>query len=246
MILKNNKNISPVKAIVFDCYRTLFTNRDQDWQQSFANIIEDQQLSIETSNLWKKWKRYENQFRLERTSLKNPRLSPRFRSYEEAWTECFEKVFEDEGIKGDAQKAGKHCIKHLASRPIFGDTIPALESLDGTIQLGVFSNADEAFLLPIIDRLDVSFDAVSCSESARIYKPAKGAFEHILKLLNVSAECSWYVGDHLYDDVLGANSVGMTTVWINRTRSKVKKYNVAPDIEITDLRELGKLVNKRS
>ena len=236
----------PAKAIVFDCYRTLFTNSNEDWKQSFSNIIEDQQLSIETDDLWGKWKRYENKFRLKRTSLENPKLTPPFRSYKEAWAECFEKVFYDEGIKGDAQKAGEHCVIHLASRPIFEDAIPALQSLAGIVQLGVFSNADEASLLPIIDRLDVSFDAISCSESARIYKPAQGAFEHILRLLNVSAECSWYVGDHLYDDVLGANSVGMTTVWINRTRSKVKKCDVVPDIEITDLRELGELVHKRS
>ena len=45
----------------------------------------------------------------------------------------------------------------------------------------------------------------------------------------------WYVGDHLFDDVLGGFRAGMTTVWINRNNEKITREPL-PNIEITNLK----------
>ena len=230
-------------AIAFDCYRTLFTNSHDDWRATFGQIIEEQGLPIDAGSLWTKWRKYEVGFRASRTVLDDPAGSPPFKSYEEAWTGCFEQVFSDEEMDADAPAAGRRCVEHLGSRPIFEDTLSALQSLAGVAKLGVFSNADDASLRPLLATTGITFDAVASSESARVYKPAAAAFEHILDLLGTAPEATWYVGDHLFDDVLGAGRAGMTTVWINRTGAVAGEGDATPDVEITDLRDLAGLVS---
>lgn len=234
------------KAIAFDCYRTLFQNDHDAWRVMFKEIIETQGLPFDQQTLWDKWRAYELQFRATRTVLDDPSKSPPFKTYEQAWSECFAKVFDEEGVKGDAEAAGARCVKHLGSRPVFEDTEPGLNALKGKVKTGVFSNADENSLRPLLKTIDADFDVVASSESSGVYKPAPAAFEHILGQLGVQPSETWYVGDHLYDDVRGGNDVGLTTVWINRTGATVGPDDATPAIEINDLRELAELIDSIS
>ncbi len=229
-------------AIAFDCYRTLVSNDHSDWRKMFGQIIVEQELPFDQDGLWEKWRRYELQFRASRTVLEDPSQSPPFKTYERAWSECFAQVFEDAGVEGDAAAAGKRCVEHLARRPAFPDTVPALQALIGRVKVGVFSNADENSLRPLLKTIGIGFDAIASSESTRVYKPAPAAFNTILTMLGTEPERTWYVGDHLYDDVRGGNDVGLTTVWINRTRERVGPDDAAPAIEISDLRQLPQII----
>ena len=99
-------------------------------------------------------------------------------------------------------------------------------------------------LQPLIKNSGLKFDKIISSEKAKVYKPSSKAFLHIYKKLNVKPENVWYVGDHLYDDILGAHSVGSTAVWINRKKSKVKTTDEKPDIIIEQLTEICKILKK--
>ena len=209
----------------------------------FGRIIREQGLPFDQNDLWDKWRHYELQFRANRTVLEDTSKSPPFKSYEKAWSEAFEQVFEDEGVTGDSAAAGAQCVEHLARRPLFPDTVPALQALIGKVRVGVFSNADDASLRPLLKSTGIRFDAVASSESTQVYKPAPEAFSAIIRELGVSPERTWYVGDHLYDDVRGGNDVGLTTVWINRTGAKAGPDDAVPSIEISDLRDLPAIIN---
>ncbi len=209
----------------------------------FGRIIKEQNLPFEQDDLWDKWRKYELQFRANRTVLEDTSKSPPFKTYEWAWSDAFAKVFEDEGVSGDPAAAGRQCVEHLARRPLFPDTVPALQALIGRVRVGVFSNADEDSLRPLLKSTGIRFDAVCSSESTQVYKPAPEAFFAITKELGVSPERTWYVGDHLYDDVRGGNDFGLTTVWINRTGAKVGPDDAVPSIEINDLRDLPGIIN---
>ncbi len=230
------------KAVAFDCYRTLVTNDHDDWRVMFGKIIKEQGLPFAQNDLWDKWRKYELQFRASRTVLEDQSQSPPFKSYELAWSECFAQVFEDEGVNGDAAAAGLRCVEHLARRPVFQDTIPAVQALIGKFKVGVFSNADDDSLRPLLKSTGIRFDAIASSESTQAYKPARAAFEQILRQLGTEPERTWYVGDHLYDDVQGGNDIGLTTVWINRTGATIGPDDATPSIEITDLRELPQII----
>lgn len=239
--LNSELKVAP-KAIAFDCYRTLVSNDHADWRVLFGRIIREQGLPFTQDDLWEKWRRYELQFRASRTVFEDQSKSPPFKSYEQAWSECFAKVFEDEGVEGDPEAAGRRCVEHLARRPLFPDTVPALQALIGKVKVGVFSNADDGSVRPLLKSSRIRFDAVASSESTRVYKPARAAFDKIVDMLGVDRERVWYVGDHLYDDVRGGNEAGLTTVWINRTGAIPEAGDATPAIEISDLRELPQVI----
>ncbi len=229
-------------AIAFDCYETLFTNERSAWRELFGEIAADYGIAMSGSELYERWKRCEVQFRERRTNLADPARTPPFTSYEQAWSECFQRVFDDIGFAGDANQAGRRSVESLATRSPYPETSEALQRLQGRVKLGIFSNVDEDSLRPLIAGAGVDFDAVASSESARVYKPALAAFGHMLQLLGVDAARTWYVGDQLFDDVLGAHRAGMTTVWINRngTTADAEPH---PDAEITSLLELSTLLD---
>ena len=143
-------NLKYPQAIVFDCYGTLFENSTEDWIITFGEIIKDLHLDISKENLWGKWKFYEVNFRKNRTNIKNFEKSPKFINYREAWTDCFKKVFNDLNINSDHLKAGFLSSMHMTNRPIFPETLSAISQLYGKVKLGIFSNADEEGLQPLI------------------------------------------------------------------------------------------------
>ncbi|HUG62529.1 MAG TPA: HAD family hydrolase, partial [Methylomirabilota bacterium] len=227
------------KAVLFDVYDTLFLNAPSAWGVAFDSICREQGLPISGIDLWQKWKRHEVRFREVRTNMADPAKSPPFKSYEQAWAECFAIVFKEMGLAGDAVAAARRSVEHMSHRPIFPDTAPALADLSSRTRLGVFSNADEAFLRPLLAVAGLRFDFVASSESARVYKPSPFAFHHLLGSMGLAAGDAWYVGDQLFDDVLGADQVGLTTVWINRTGSPAPAGGPDPKATISDLRELA-------
>lgn len=229
------------EAIAFDCYKTLFDNSHDDWKLTFGEIIEAQTLPLDAEEFWTRWRTYEVNFRKIRTDLGRPYNSPPFKSYRTAWTECFQNVFDDLELDADAGAAGERAALHMTDRPIFHETVEALNLLKGRVKLGVFSNADDEGLRPLLSNAGLEFDFIASSESAQVYKPALAAFEHLYAGLETDPAKVWYVGDQLFDDVLGGFRSGATTVWINRNNDPVDR-EPEPDIEITDLRELSEVL----
>ena len=230
------------EAIVFDCYDTLFQNPQSGWQAVIGEIAVDQNLAVGGSDLYREWKSLEVQFRGRRVNMVDPRLAPPFMSYEQAWAECFAETFRSMGLDGDPALAARRCVQHMATRPPYPETATALESLDKLCTLGVFSNADDDFLLPLLATTGIQWAAVASSESARVYKPMTAAFRHIADLLDVNPSRTWYVGDQLLDDVLGSNTAGMTSIWVNRDGNAIDGES-RPDAVIEDLSGLIPLLD---
>ena len=240
------KNPRTPDAVMFDVYDTLFLNDPEDWKRVFQQIAEEQGLDIQGPDLWSRWKKFEIEFRTWRTNMDDPDSSPPFKSYESAWRECFEKVFEQGGIPGNAANAARRSVTHMAHRNPFPETIRALSELSSRVPLGVFSNADDAFLRPMLDEhgLTSKFEVIESSESAKVYKPHPGAFRHMFEAMQVEPNRVWYVGDHLYDDVRGGSEVGVTTIWINRNGAKPGPDDTRPTREIKDLMEIVALFDR--
>lgn len=233
-------------AIMFDVYDTLFLNDPEAWQIAFHAIAQEQGLDISGSDLWKRWKKHEVGFRAWRTNMDDPPSSPPFKTYETAWRECFEKVFEEGGISGDAAHAAHRSVLHMSHRKPFPEAINALTELSSRVPLGVFSNADDAFLRPMLDEYGMTskFEVVESSESAAVYKPHPGAFRHMLSAMQVEPSRTWYVGDHLYDDIRGGSNVGATAIWINRNDAKRGTNDAKPAYEIVNLMDLVELFDR--
>ena len=134
-------------------------------------------------------------------------------------------------------------LEDLGGRPTFPETLSVLEQLRGILPIAVLSNADDAFLYPVLERhgLSNAFVAVLSSEEARSYKPHPAIFAQMLDRLGTPSEGILMVGDTLLDDIYGAHLAGMPSAWINRYGAPMNG-RVAPTYEMTTLEDLLSIV----
>ena len=227
-----------IKSVIFDMYETLFPNSSESWLEVFRSIVETQHLAVSSNKLWAVWKAKDKVFRQERINLQNPFESPPFRTYFMSWKDTFSNTFTELGLVGDAEHAANCCIKRMAEKPPFDDTLPTLTLLSGEFDLGILSNADNAYALPLIDRYALPVKCVVTSETAKAYKPHPEAFKMILERMEVSSRQSLYVGDNPLDDIWGGAMSGLTTVWLNRDNVKWENSLPKPSYEIHNLSQL--------
>lgn len=111
----------------------------------------------------------------------------------------------------------QQCARVIANFELREDCVSTLRALRAAgLHVGIVSNIDDDYLLPMIDRvgLDQWLDAWTSSEQAQSCKPHRGIFEQALAKADCGPEESLFVGDALEADVAGANPLGMTTVFL--------------------------------
>ena len=81
------------------------------------------------------------------------------------------------------------------------------------------------------------FDHIIISGEFGKGKPSADIFQHALERLGLNPEDGIMVGDKLTTDILGANTIGMTSVWINR-HGMTRSDEIIPSHEIKHLEEL--------
>ena len=230
--------MSHITTVIFDMYETLVENGPHLWQATFQEIIDSQQLPVSTGDLWREWKVAEVNFRNRRLEPDSP-----FESYFEGWRDCFVKAFRVFGLDGDPEAASHRSILDMSLRAPYEETVEALKAIQGDWRMAVLSNADDGYLLPNVAALGLDFAEVLSSEGGRAYKPDQGLFREMLRRLNVPASEAAYVGDRQFEDVLGAGTVGITTVWINRTGVAVDPELLTPNHQIKSLLELPDILS---
>jgi 2-haloalkanoic acid dehalogenase type II len=235
-----------ITTIIFDVYETLAHNNPGLWIETFRRICRAQGLEIDHQVLYREWKALEIGFRQERQNLEEPEKSPPFKSYQEAWRDCFSRAFSRLSLEGDAAAAAKDAIRDMGEREPYQDALEALPAIQSRWRTGVLSNADDDYLFPTLARAGWKFEAVLSSEEARAYKPLPSPFRQIMDRLGVGPEEAMYVGDTQYDDVLGAGGVGMRTAWVNRHGASLDPRLPDPDYEIRSLVELTEIAQSAS
>ena len=229
--------MSPITTVIFDMYETLVQNPHSLWRVGFEGIIQEQSLDTNPDILWKEWAPAEAEFR-------NSRVKPGvpFRSYYQAWRDCFIQAFDNLELNGDPDAASSSFIRYISRREPYPETVEALKSVQANWRTALLSNADDDYLMPNLELLGLNFEAVLSSEKARIYKPLPEFFRKMLNTLNVSPEQSIYVGDRQLEDVQGATEAGIHAVWLNRSAKSADASLPEPAHQIISLLELPGLL----
>ena len=87
-------------------------------------------------------------------------------------------------------------------------------------------------------------DLVTSSAEEGVAKPDLRIFKIALKNANCKAENAVMIGDRLDNDIVPANKIGMTTVWIRQGfggKSKITSALESPDYEIEKLNQICSL-----
>ena len=140
---------------------------------------------------------------------------------------------------------------HLELSTLQNGVAGILENLERRrIKLGVLSNSFAGHARIILTNFELVqfFSSIVDCGTVNAFKPMKAPFERVLSDLNTQGFKALYVGDEYYADMVGAKSVGMTTVWINnRDRSLedfATKYgfSTTPDFVLKSIIEFGEML----
>ena len=119
----------------------------------------------------------------------------------------YEKLLDD-GIKCILFDLDNTCVPYKDKVPNkrLIDLFEMLKDMD--FKIIIFSNATKKRITPFKKALNVD-----CL--ARAGKPRKKSFLKVLKLFNYNLSDVAIIGDQLYKDILGGNSVGIKTILVN-------------------------------
>ena len=127
---------------------------------------------------------------------------------------------------------------------VIEDVVEVLESIrKGGHKIALIANGDSVGVRNVIDTCDLKhyFDAIVISEEVGIEKPARGIFEAALDRLKVKAENTIMVGNRIDADIVGANRIGMKSVWFkwnNRYKETIGSEEEKADFVIKSFAEL--------
>lgn len=117
------------------------------------------------------------------------------------------------------------------------DVVPALRSLrEAGVQTATVSNGSAAIAQGMLERAGAA-DLVARTlsvDATAAWKPHPGAYAAALGELGVEADRAALVACHPWD-ILGADSAGLTTVWIPRGRGSWTEGYPEPDLVVPSL-----------
>lgn len=181
------------------------------------------------------WARFAEGEQQEFRQLQN--FVPTYRT--KAWTRGLAALGIDNAELG--AKLGEKFPAERRKRPIvYDETFAILDQLKGKYKLLLLTNGSpdlQREKLSGVPQLTPYFDHIVISGEFGEGKPRATIFQHALSLLELQAEDCVMVGDKLTTDILGANTVGMTSVWINR-HGVDRTDDIIPTHTITSLHGL--------
>lgn len=138
------------------------------------------------------------------------------------WTDMYEVLFSALGFgRRQAHTLARDIYKAFGSgtrwQP-YDDVRPGFDELKARgIAIGLISNWDTR-LADIFHDLGLSeyLDTIISSASVGVHKPDPRIFEVAMERVGSSADGTVHVGDHYFSDVIGARTVGITPVLMNR------------------------------
>lgn len=127
---------------------------------------------------------------------------------------------------------------------VYDETFSVLDELRDSYKLLLLTNGSPDLQQEKLDGMPTLipyFDSIVISGNFGEGKPSPKLFDHAMAQIGITAAEGIMVGDKLTTDILGANRVDMTSVWINRHGMK-RNDEIIPTYEISSLSELPELL----
>ena len=222
--------ISPIRAAIFDLDGTLF-----DRSRSFNTFLRDQVSRL--PHLF--------------AGITVDSYVSAVESHDDNGYEARHKVFKAVALTCDLPSgAPGELVTDFESR--FPDTCIPMRGMAETLaglkssgfRLGLITNGRVKIQTRKIDGLGLRefLDVLVISEAFGARKPAPEIFHFAVQSLGVSPSEALYVGDNPEADVAGANSAGMTSVWM---RNSFFQPPSSPDVVIDELSDLLRFLQEK-
>jgi 2-haloacid dehalogenase len=219
------------KVLTFDCYGTLI-----NWEDGILGcihrILAAHGKNIDDATILQLYGDFEARGEL-----------GEYRRYREVLGSVVRQFGEQLGFTPTDQEV--HSLaESLKEWKAWPDTVKALHELQNRFQLAIISNVDDDLFAATRPKLEVTFSQITTAQQAQAYKPSLKIFELALSRLGVPAQHVLHVGQSLYHDAVPAQSLGLSTVWVNRPSARsgvgaVKSAEARPDLQVHNLADLA-------
>lgn len=110
-------------------------------------------------------------------------------------------------------------------------------------KLALLSNTDDDLIAASQVQLGMVFDEAVVAQEIGSYKPAHKHWEEFFNRARVHADSHVHVGASLFHDIAPCNTLGLTSVWINRLGESAHD-GARPTRELTDLLALPETLDE--
>ena len=146
-----------------------------------------------------------------------------------------------------AQAGGEGVIDGVE---LYDETIPVLDYLKANgYKIGLVTNSMSTMKMRDVELREYGiidyFDARVTSGDVGFIKPDPRIYNHIMGLLNTDKDHAIFVGDRPGSDILGANRVGMPSVWMKPAHINYDLNDAKPDYTINKLDQLLSILEER-
>lgn len=202
MKLLNPQNYDVVS---FDCYGTLV-----DWESSIVETLQDI-FQFHDANM-------NDDVVLEYFSTWEPAEQEEGGSYRSVLRRVLMKCGFRLGFAPRTEDLSRfeECVAR--SKP-FDDTCDSLHSLQDNFELAIISNTDNDLFEITREALGIDFAHVVTAQDTGSYKPDAAMFESALHRIDSPGRVL-HVAQSLFHDIAPASSLGLDTVWIDRTNGR--------------------------
>lgn len=219
------------EILTFDCYGTLI-NWEEGILGSLNRILASHGKKVDDGTVLKLYGDFEARAE-----------AGEYRRYREVLESVVRQFGEHLGFTPTGEEV-RSLPESLPKWKPWPDTVGALRELRKQFKLAIISNVDDDLFAGTRPQLGVEFDQVITAQQAGAYKPSLKIFELALSRTGVPAHRILHVGQSVYHDVVPAQSLGLSTVWVNRPSVRagvgaVKKAEGHPDLVVSSLAELA-------
>jgi putative hydrolase of the HAD superfamily len=122
----------------------------------------------------------------------------------------------------------------------YPDVIEVVRQLHGSYRLSIITDGQIAYAIPELNAVGLSgyFNPIIISEHFGYRKPDRRLFMAALTDMSLNASEVVFVGNDMYRDVYGAQSLGIKTVFFKSNQGSQEKDGVKPDYIIYNFSEL--------
>ncbi len=227
-------DLKKFKVLTFDCYGTLI-----DWEAGILSamkpILKNHEIDITDKEI------------LERhAQIESSRQKAGYSHYKEV----LRQVVRDFGqyyhfVPSETEQQSLPNSVQFWSP--FSDTINALHTLKKFFKLAIISNIDDDLFRGSQKNLLTEFDWIITAEQVKSYKPSLNNFNQAIEKMNIPPSQILHVAQSIYHDIVPANQLGITNVWVNRRMGKDEfgatlPASDTPSLEVPDLQTLASLV----
>lgn len=214
-----------MKAIGFDLGSTLikYENVPQSWKSLYKEALKDVLISCDCIP-------NNNMIGIGEEILSKYNTRMNYREVEVSSNQIFSEMLEAWNLNKDSylNKIKKAFYSYFQrTSHLYDDTVITLENLKKQgVRIGILTDVpygmDRDYVLNDIEAFKGYIDVLLTSVDVGFRKPNKQGYSDLLNNLDVAANEMVFVGDE-QKDILGANSIGIYSVLINRT-STTKEY----------------------